>query len=104
MRAIDTVEDFNKVIDSPETVIVKFETTWCPDCKRLNVYVDDLVKEFNFKWYSADRDQFPELGRDYQVLGIPSLLAFKGGKKIAHLRADNQSQDEIREYLKSIEA
>lgn len=104
MKAINSVEEFKKVTDSPETVIVKFETDWCPDCKRLNMYVDDLVREFPFKWYSVDRDQFPELGRDYQVLGIPSLLAFRNGQKTAHLRADNQSPDEIRNYLKSIEA
>ncbi|TGA98184.1 thioredoxin [Sporolactobacillus shoreae] len=104
MKAIESVEEFQKVISGPKTVIIKFETTWCPDCKRLNMYVDDIVKDFKFEWFSADRDKFPDLGKDYQVLGIPSLLAFKNGKKTAHLRADDQSPEEIRDYLKTIDA
>ncbi|RYL94827.1 thioredoxin [Sporolactobacillus sp. THM7-4] len=104
MKAIQSTEEFEKVISSPETVMVKFETTWCPDCKRLNMYIDDIIKDFHFKWYSADRDKFPDLGREYQVLGIPSLLAFKNGEKKAHLRADDKSPEEIRDYLKTIEA
>ncbi|MCO7176654.1 thioredoxin family protein [Sporolactobacillus kofuensis] len=104
MKAIETTEEFQQVINTPKTIMIKFETTWCPDCKRLNMYIDDIIKDFDFEWYSADRDQFPELGRDYQVLGIPSLLAFKNGKKIAHLRADDQSPEEIRAYLETIEA
>lgn len=104
MKAIETTEQFQQLISSPKTVMVKFETTWCPDCKRLNMYIDDIIKDFDFEWYSADRDQFPKLGEDYLVLGIPSLLAFKNGEKIAHLRADDQTPDDIRAYLKTIEA
>lgn len=103
MNTIESEEQFDAIIHSPETVIIKFETTWCPDCKRLNTYVEDLVHEFDFKWYAADRDRLPELGEKYQVLGIPSLLAFKDGEKKAHLRADDKSPDEIRNYLSGIE-
>lgn len=104
MKTIESTETFHQVIAGSKTVIVKFETTWCPDCKRLNTYADELVNEFQFDWYAADRDRLPELGKKYEVLGVPSLLAFKNGKKIAHLRADNQSPEEIREFLRHIEA
>ncbi|MFT8316915.1 MAG: thioredoxin family protein [Sporolactobacillus sp.] len=104
MKAISTTEEFQQIIDSPKTVIIKFETSWCPDCKRLNMYVDELVQEFTFEWFSCDRDQFPQLGEKYDVLGIPSLLAFKNGKKTDHLRADDKAPDEIRAYLKALDA
>jgi thiol-disulfide isomerase/thioredoxin len=99
MKTIESTEAFNQAINSPHTVIVKFETSWCPDCKRLNTYVDDLVSDFPFQWVSVDRDKFTALGEKYDVLGIPSLLAFKKGEKIAHLRADNQTPEQIRDYL-----
>jgi thioredoxin-like negative regulator of GroEL len=103
MNVIESTDQFKRVTNSARTVMIKFETTWCPDCKRLNMYLDDIIKGFNFEWFSVDRDQFPELGSKYQVLGIPSLLAFKNGKNIAHLRADDQSPEQISDFLKAIE-
>lgn len=103
MRTITTEEEFKRIITSPRTVIIKFETTWCPDCKRLNMYVDEIVRDFSFEWFSCDRDHFPKLGEKYTVLGIPSLLAFKGGEKTGHLRADDKTPDEICAYLETIE-
>lgn len=103
MKALTSEAEFNTAINSSEIIIVKFETTWCPDCKRLNMYVDELVQAFDFNWYSADRDQLPQLGEKFDVLGIPSLLAFKNGEKIGHLRADNKTQDEIKSYLAELE-
>lgn len=104
MKAFASESDFNAAIRSPKTIIVKFETTWCPDCKRLNQYVDELVQAFDFDWYSADRDLLPQLAEKYDVLGIPSLLAFKNEKKIGHLRADNQTPEQIKTYLASLES
>lgn len=103
MKALASESEFDGAISSPETIIIKFETTWCPDCKRLNQYVDEFVQAFDFDWYSADRDLLPQLGEKYDVLGIPSLLAFKNGKKIGHLRADNQTPEQIKSYLTNLE-
>ncbi|MFT8872422.1 MAG: thioredoxin family protein [Sporolactobacillus sp.] len=102
MKMIETEDMFKKMISTTEPIIVKFETSWCPDCKRLNQYVDDLVQAFPFQWYAVDRDQLPKLAERYDVLGIPSLLAFKKSEKIAHLRADNKSPEEIRDFLAAL--
>lgn len=104
MKTIETKDAFEQAINQPEAVIVKFETTWCPDCRRLNTFIDDIAKDFKFDWYAVDRDRFSDLGEKYQVLGIPSLLAFKNGKKIAHLRADDKTPEEIHDYLQTLEA
>ncbi|ALA71150.1 thioredoxin [Geobacillus stearothermophilus 10] len=104
MKNIETTEQFQTAISSGKPAIVKFYATWCPDCVRLNMFIDDIVRDYGqYDWFEIDRDQFPELGEKYQVLGIPSLLVFRNGKKIAHLHsADAKTPEEVRAFLQSL--
>lgn len=100
MQKINTVEEYQSVIDQEQTVVIKFYTTWCPDCTRLDQFIDEIVEQNKDKeWYTMDRDEFPEIGEQEAVLGIPSLLVFKNGTKIGHLRADRKTPEEIEEFL-----
>ncbi|KJE27444.1 thioredoxin family protein [Geobacillus thermoleovorans] len=106
MKTIETTEQFQVAISSGKPAIIKFYTTWCPDCMRLNMFIDDIVRDYGqYDWFEIDRDQFPELGEKYQVLGIPSLLVFRNGEKIAHLHsADAKTPEEVRAFLQSLPA
>lgn len=106
MEKITTEEAFHKTINSPKPVVLKFETTWCPDCKRLDMFIDEIVKEYSeYEWYAIDRDEFPEIGETYEVLGIPSLLIFQNGEKKAHLHsAYAKTPDDIRNFLNEVKA
>ncbi|MBM7646193.1 thioredoxin-like negative regulator of GroEL [Scopulibacillus daqui] len=104
MKPIETTESFNQTINSNEPVVVKFEADWCPDCKRLNMFIDDIIKDYNFDWYEVNRDQLPELADKYEVMGIPSLLVFQNGEKIAHLHSANaKTPESVRNFLDSVE-
>ncbi|MFA8438806.1 thioredoxin family protein [Pueribacillus sp. YX66] len=105
MEKITTEEAFHKTINSPKPVVLKFETTWCPDCKRLDMFIDDIVKDYEYKWYVIDRDEFPQIGEKYEVLGIPSLLIFQNGEKKAHLHsAYAKTPDDVRNFFNHFEA
>lgn len=101
MKAIETTEQFEQIISSDKEVLVKFHTTWCPDCTRMDMFMGDILDEYNqYEWYEINRDHFPELGEKYQVMGIPSILIFKNGEKIAHLHSANaKTPDQVREFL-----
>lgn len=101
MKPITTTEQFNEVINSKEPVIVKFEAGWCPDCKRMDMFIDPIVQEYNqYTWYEMNRDEFPEIAEQQQVMGIPSLLIFKDGEKLAHLHSANaKSPEQVTEFL-----
>ncbi|WP_077615187.1 thioredoxin family protein [Caenibacillus caldisaponilyticus] len=104
MKTIERLEDFEQAIRGEKPALIKFEASWCPDCKRLNMFIGDIVKEHDeFDWYQIDRDQFPELADKYQVMGIPSLLVFKNGEKTAHLHSANaKTPEDVRAYLESV--
>lgn len=104
MKKITTAEAFHEAIQSTNPVVLKFETTWCPDCKRLDMFIDDIVKEYDYDWYVVDRDEFPEIGEKYEVLGIPSLLIFQDGEKKAHLHsAYAKTPEDVRNFFNTYE-
>lgn len=95
MENIQSKEKFEEVIASNDPVIVKFEAGWCPDCKRLDMFIGDIIEENQqYSWYQIDRDEFPELAEKYEVMGIPSLLIFQNGEKLAHLHSANAKTPE----------
>lgn len=98
---INTTEQFNELIQSDKEIIVKFFADWCPDCTRMNMFIGDILEEYNQNdWYELNRDELPELADKYQVMGIPSLLIFKNGEKKAHLHSANaKTPEEVTEFL-----
>lgn len=104
MKKIDSTQQFNEVIENGKPAIIKFEADWCPDCKRMDMFIDEIVSENNDKdWYEMDRDQFPDLAQKYEVMGIPSLLVFEKGEKTAHLHSANaKTPDQVRGFLKTV--
>ncbi|KPD35134.1 MULTISPECIES: thioredoxin family protein [Bacillus amyloliquefaciens group] len=101
MKKINTTEQFNELIQSDKEIIVKFSADWCPDCTRMNMFIGDILEEYNQNdWYELNRDELPELADKYQVMGIPSLLIFKNGEKKAHLHSANaKTPEEVTEFL-----
>ncbi|KIL42674.1 thioredoxin family protein [Jeotgalibacillus soli] len=101
MQEIKTNELFKEVVESKDAVIIKFTAGWCPDCRRMDMFIGDIMEEHNeYKWYEIDRDEFPKLAEKHQVMGIPSLLIFKDGEKLAHLHSANaKSPEQVTEFL-----
>ena len=72
----------NEVIDSSEPVLVDFSAVWCGPCKMLDPIVKQLAGEWDgkVKVVKIDADENPNIVMKYQVMGIPTLLFFKGGE------------------------
>lgn len=104
MEKITTAEQFEDIIKHDTPVVVKFVTTWCPDCKRLGMFIGDIIEEHKeLEWFEIDKDEFPEIAEKNQVMGIPSLLVYKNGEKLAHLHSANaKTPEQVREYLDSL--
>lgn len=101
MKQITTVDQFNELIGTDQPVIVKFYAGWCPDCTRMNMFIDPIIEEYSqYTWYELNRDELPELADKYDVMGIPSLLIFKNGEKLAHLHSANaKSPQQVIDFL-----
>lgn len=106
METIKTNEQFEEIISGSEPVIIKFFAGWCPDCTRMDMFIDDIIADYGqYRWFQINRDEFPDLAEKYNVLGIPSLLLFQDGEKLAHLHSANaKSPEDVRSYLQTLPA
>ncbi len=106
MKPITTVEQFNEVISGNSKALVKFQAGWCPDCTRMDMFIDPIVEKYDdYTWYDVDRDVLPEIADKYDVMGIPSLLVFQNGEKLAHLHSANaKSPAQVTEFLEGVKA
>jgi len=67
----------------------------------MNMFIDPIIEEYNqYDWYELNRDELPEIADKYDVMGIPSLLIFQNGEKLAHLHSANaKTPQQVTEFL-----
>ena len=101
MESIKTTEQFNNTVQNDQPVIVKFEAGWCPDCKAMDMWIDPIVEKYkDYEWYIVNRDELEDVTAENDVMGIPSILVFKNGEKLAHLHSANaKSPEQVESFL-----
>ena len=101
MESINTNDQFKSTIQSDAPVMVKFDAGWCPDCKAMDMWIDPIVEKYNnYNWYTVNRDELEDAAAENDVMGIPSLLVFKNGEKLAHLHSANaKSPEQVESFL-----
>ncbi|GLY67528.1 thioredoxin [Amycolatopsis taiwanensis] len=75
------------VLTSEKPVLVDFWATWCGPCKMVAPVLEEIATEHKEKLTIAklDIDQNPGTARDYQVMSIPTLILFQGGKPVKQI-------------------
>jgi thioredoxin 1 len=73
-----------EVLDAGTPVLVDFTAVWCQPCKMLDPVVKQLAEEWGgkVKVVKLDVDDNQQLAMDYMVMGVPTLILFKGGKVV----------------------
>ncbi|MFP5069287.1 thioredoxin [Pseudonocardia nantongensis] len=75
------------VLQSDRAVLVDFWATWCGPCKMVAPVLDEIAGENPDKLTVAklDIDANPEVARDYQVMSVPTMILFSGGKPVKQI-------------------
>ena len=75
------MDKFGEVIKSEKPVLVDFFATWCGPCKMMTPILHDVKAAMGDKVtiIKIDVDKNPEVARQFEVQGVPTLVIFKKG-------------------------
>ena len=74
----------SEVLQSSMPVLVDFYADWCGPCRAIAPIVEEIAAEYagKLKVAKLDTDKETELSMRYDVMSIPTLILFKGGREI----------------------
>jgi thioredoxin 1 len=85
------------VIEASAPVVVDFWAAWCEPCRLIAPVVEELAGAYDgrVKFVKLDVDENPNLAAHYDVMSIPTLGVFVGGKMIGRITGYMPKQDLI---------
>ncbi len=95
----DSLQDKLKGLQEKSFLLV-FGAQWCPDCVRINPYLDTLAQEFSaIDIIKVIIDKVGNIDSSYNIRKIPTLIFFKNGKEVGERLIEPKSIDPIKEAL-----
>ncbi len=83
-----TDEEFEQeVLGSEKPVLVDFWAEWCGPCRTIAPHVQAIADEYetSLRVAKMDVDDNPATPGRYGIIGIPTLMLFKGGEVVARI-------------------
>ncbi len=90
-----------EVLNADELVLIDFWAEWCGPCKMIAPIVEELAEEFDgtLRVGKLDADENMNTMMAYGVMGIPTLILFKGGEAVERITGF-MPKDKLLERLK----
>jgi thioredoxin 1 len=101
-RTLTTAEFDALIAQNGPPLVVDFGATWCGPCQALAPHIEKMAAEYDGKAVIAkvDVDDEPDLAGRFGVMSVPTVLFFKGGKKVDSVMGNQP--DAIRTKIKAL--
>lgn len=103
MNQLQSMEEFRQMRENGKHIFM-FSADWCPDCRVIEPILPEIEEKYHqYTFIYVDRDQFIDLCSELDIFGIPSFLAFEGGKELGRLVSkDRKTKEEIESFIESL--
>ena len=84
-----------EVLKASQVVLVDFWAPWCGPCQLMKPIIEELEKEIDSKKIKIGKmnvDENPKTAEKYEIMSIPALLFFKGGKVVKQLNGCQEKE------------
>jgi thiol-disulfide isomerase/thioredoxin len=102
MQSIRSEEQFLATIRGDKPTVALFKTTWCKDCHYIDPFMPEVQQKYEdeLEFIQLDRDHFPELCEQLNILGIPSFIVFRNGQEVVRFVSKlRKTREEIEHFL-----
>lgn len=107
MKNISSMEEYFTLARGEQPVVMLFSADWCPDCRFLDRFIDEVEQAYSdkFAFYKVDRDKFPELCETLDIMGIPSFVAYQKGNVLGRFVSKlRKTKEEVEAFLNDVSA
>lgn len=72
------------VLEGAVPAVVDVWADWCQPCQIMSAYIEMLAQEYDGRVLVAalDADENPGVTQRYQIMGLPTVLFFRGGQEV----------------------
>jgi thioredoxin 1 len=97
------MNDMENQIRSSRVVMLDFWSPGCVPCKNASAEVEELAAEassagLSVQAFGVNIAEEPEVAREYQVLGVPTVIILREGKEIARFTSTIK-KEKVRKFL-----
>lgn len=98
----DTFE--NEVLQAAEPTLVDFGAEWCAPCKMIEPIVEEVAQEYKgrLRVVEVNVDENPTIPQSLGIMGIPTLILFKGGAEVVRIVGYRTKEALVEELLAHI--
>lgn len=102
MQRVSEEAEFRKITGAEQLTVAVFKAGWCKDCHFIEPFMPDVESKYADKitFIEIDRDEMPDLCMELNILGIPSFIAFQGGRELIRFVSKlRKTREEIEQFL-----
>ncbi len=84
-KQFTSFEDLIAGSDVP--VLVDFYATWCGPCQMMSPILQQVSTQLKgrLQVVKIDTDKYPQIGNQYQIHALPTLVLFKNGEPVERI-------------------